>query len=250
MGRSLYRQTVLAIQFATVVPTPQLADVTEDEVRRSMAWLPVLGAVLGALLWLMNLGLRRGLAAWPATVVSLAFYTISTGALHLDGLLDTADAVGSRARGERALAIMKDSRVGAMGVVTGCLVLLGKAAALSALLPQSPGPFIVIPALSRMAMLWAMGWAPAARSAGLAGLFARRMPVSVTWIGTVSACGLSVWLLSWREALFAILGVFAFAWGMTRWLYRRFGGLTGDSYGAINELIEWIGWTALTVHGC
>ena len=245
----MYRQAMLAVQFATVFPTPQLVGVTDDEVRRSMAWLPVLGAVLGALLWLLNLGLRRGLAPWPATVVSLALYTGSTGALHLDGLLDTADAVGSRARGERALAIMKDSRVGAMGAVAGCLVLLGKAAALSALLPQSPGPFIVMPALSRMAMLWAMGWAPAARSTGLAGLFARRMPASATGIATVCACAFSLWLLPWREALIAIMGVFAFSFVVTRWLHRRFGGLTGDSYGAINELIEWLGWTALSVHG-
>lgn len=249
MGRSLYRQTILAIQFATVFPTPQLGDVTEDEMRRSMAWLPVLGALLGALLWLLNLGLRKMLAPLPAAVVAIAFYTLCTGALHLDGLLDTADAVGSRARGERALAIMKDSRVGAMGVVAGCLVLLGKVAALSALLPQSPGPFIVLPALSRMAMLWAMGWAPAARSTGLASLFARRLPVSATWTGTLFACGLSFWLLSWQEALIVVLGVFAFSWAMTRWLQRRFGGLTGDSYGALNELIEWLGWTALSVHG-
>jgi adenosylcobinamide-GDP ribazoletransferase len=249
MWRSPYRQAVLAVQFASVFPTPRISGATEEEIRGGMGWLPVLGAWLGALLWGLDAVLRRVLPVWPATVLVLAAYTGATGALHLDGLMDTADAVGSRAAPEKALAIMKDSRVGAMGAVAGSIVLLGKAAALSMLNPAHPGGFILVPALSRLAMICAMAFAPAARPDGLAALFAQKLSPTAVALGMILSIGAGLVLMPWYEAVSLWAGTLAFSFALTVWFRRRFGGMTGDIYGALNELTEWLGWTALSLHG-
>ena len=243
------RRAVLAVQFATIFPLRTPAGVTDDEMRRSAALWPLAGAGLGALVWLADGGLRLFLPPLPAAAMAMAGYALATGALHLDGLMDTVDAVGSRAPKERALEIMRDSRVGALGAVAGCVVLIGKTAALSALPPAAAGPFVAVPALARAAVVWSTHFAPGARgSAGLGGLFARRVPASATWTASVSACAFAVWGLGLPRAILYLAGAALVAYGAANWLRRRFGGMTGDTYGAVLELVEWLAWTAASAH--
>lgn len=238
---------ILALQFATIVPTPSVRTATEQDIRHSVVFFPAIGMILGFVLWVVQSVLIHHMPRFAATVISLSVYTLATGALHLDGLMDTADAMGSRRPREVALEIMKDSRVGAMGVVVGILAILGKFSALSSLSPQHFEPFVVVPMMSRVGMVWSMVIAPSARNQGLGALFAKKIPgwsVAVLTSFSVSVCLL---VLPLRESLWTLLYSILTMVLFTGWMVRRFGGTTGDTYGALNELMEWIGWTVLVV---
>lgn len=246
-ARDAYRQLVLAASFGTIVPLPAGSPdpASTDALRRSMGWLPVVGIGLG--LGLFGAAWLSGhvLARLPAAVVVLALYTLATGALHLDGLADTWDALGSRKAAAAALNVMKDSRIGTMGTVAVLLVLLGKAASFAQLPLYSPAPWVVVPVLARTAVVWAMAWAPAARSEGLGALYAQQLPVGTVTLATVVGVGIAVCLLPllWATGLVALFALVA--WGWSGWMTRRFAGATGDTYGALLEIAEWIGFIAL-----
>lgn len=246
------KRFVLAVQFLTILPVAAVRSVSDTDMRQSVVFYPVVGLFLGGGLWTLQWILTRVLPATAATVISLAVYTVMTGFLHLDGMIDMADALGSRKPRQKALLIMRDSRVGAIGAASGVLVLLGKFAVLSNLSIHMAGAFIVIPALSRWSMVLAMSMAPYARvdQAGLGSLFANQISWVSVGIASLIAMGAAVVLLPMRMAvslwLFVFLGTVLFV----RLLTRRFGGMTGDIYGALNELMEWLGWTLVLLwHG-
>ncbi len=250
---------LLAVQFATVAPVPSPRTVSEEDVQKSVLFFPVVGLLLGLLFYVVRSLLLDVMPNLPATVVSLTVYTLATGALHIDGLMDTADAIGSRKPREAALAIMKDSRVGAMGAVAGVLLLLGKVSAVSALTPyggigiwhtarqgfdtwHAAAPFVVVPAMSRLAMVWSMVLAPSAKKEGLSASFARKVPAWVVLTATVLGIAACLLFLPVAQSIW-VLVYSALATGLfTGWMTRRFGGMTGDTYGALNEVVEWLGW--------
>jgi adenosylcobinamide-GDP ribazoletransferase len=245
--RDACRQLGLAASFATIVPMPMASSepASADALRRSMGWLPVVGIGLGLGLfgaaWLSGHVLSRLTAA----VVVLALYTLATGALHLDGLADTWDALGSRKSAAGALAIMKDSRIGTMGTVAVVLVLMGKAASFAQLPLDSPAPWVVVPVLARTAVVWAMAWAPAARANGLGTLYAHKLPPSTIALATVVGLGVAVVALPLPLALGLSAAFALVVWGWSSWMTRRFLGATGDTYGALLEIAEWLGFLAL-----
>lgn len=242
------RTFILAIQFGTIFPTPQLEDVKESELRISVVWFPVIGFLLGLLMWLVLLGILRVLPTWPANVLVLTMYTGLTGALHMDGLMDTMDAIGSRRKGLDALAIMKDSRVGAIGVVAGILLLGGKLVALTSLSRHGIGVITMVPMISRLSMVWSMALASSARGkSGLGGLYAQQIPAWVIQTATALTMLFGLFLLPWQHFLVLLLSAAALSWIFTQWMKHRFGGTTGDTYGALNEIIEWFGWNLLCI---
>ncbi|MCL6594345.1 MAG: adenosylcobinamide-GDP ribazoletransferase, partial [Alicyclobacillus sp.] len=175
-------------------------------------------------------------------------YTLSTGALHLDGWMDVADGLACRKPPAEALAVMRDSRTGAVGAAAGGVLLLGQVSALAALAPQQLWAFVLPPACARLAAVWAMRWAPAAQTGGLGAQFAGRVPYLATLLAGLWPLAVSLaWLAGGGEGL-AVLRVWlvslAGAGAFTYWLRRRFGGLTGDMYGALIAGLEWLGWLA------
>jgi adenosylcobinamide-GDP ribazoletransferase len=232
---------LLSLQFATILPIPPVQNVTEEDMRRSVLFFPLIGLLLGALLWAVQLGLSKHMSVLSASVVSVTIYTLATGALHLDGLMDTADAIGSRSSRVRALEIMKDSRVGAMGAIAAVLALIGKVSAVSELTPHVFAPYLVVPMVSRLGMVWSMVLAPAARPEGLGAMFAKKLPNWTVFGATTSVLALCLCLLSFREIVEVTLYFILTTVGFTFWMMRRFGGTTGDTFGALNEILEWIG---------
>ena len=239
----MLRQALLAAQFLTTFPLPNLSHVSEEEIRLSSIFFPLVGVVLGIILWAMEFLLRLVFPNLVSTSIALTLYTLLTGALHLDGLMDTADALGSRKPPKRALEIMKDSRVGAMGVVAAVMVYSGKLAALNALPVSAVGVIALPPVLSRFTMVLAMRLSPAARGKeGLAGLFAQRIPRSALWTAAMVSI---IFSLMWRPVWVGVVMWMAsvlVAIVATTFFSRRFGGMTGDTYGALNEIVEWFGW--------
>jgi adenosylcobinamide-GDP ribazoletransferase len=241
---------LLAIQFLTIVPVniPTEA-VTREDLAASVRFYPAVGVLLGGMIWLV---LRAPVpwSGWVGAGVAVSLYTLVTGAIHLDGLMDTWDALGSRKPPAEALAVMRDSRVGAMGAIAGSLTLLVKIAALAPMV-HDPSPLVVlVPAVSRLGMLWAVRVEPVAARPGAPGL-ADRVAGGVRWrdvVGwlvalAVAARGMSA---GWRGVALvgAALGASAL-W--SRYCAHRFGGLTGDIYGAVNEAGEWVGFILLSL---
>jgi adenosylcobinamide-GDP ribazoletransferase len=228
------RGLLVAIGFLTRLPVP--AKVFDDASGRSnsLAWYPVVGLLIGGLLW----ALSWVLAATPpmlAAALLLAVWVALTGALHLDGLADSADAwVGGLGDRERTLAIMKDPRCGPMGVVALVLVLLVKFAALASLPPAS-GALLLAPVLARASLTAAFLSTPYVRSGGLgSGLTAAPRTACLLGLAFAVAVGIAG---GWRgvSAIAVTLVVFAL-WRVA--CMRRLDGMTGDTCGALTELVE------------
>lgn len=230
---------LLAAGLLTRLPVPALPGAgAADHARAAWAW-PVLGAGLGAVAGCIGWALHAsGAPAGLAAAVMLAALALATGALHEDGLADMADGLG--ARGDRAarLAAMRDSRIGAFGVLALVLVTLARFACLAALLatPALFAALIAAGALSRLGPGCLAALLPPARSDGLAaGLGAP--PVASLLLGGLIAGGCAVagfglpglWLVLWAALAVAFVGLLA---------RRSLGGQTGDVLGASQQMGE------------
>jgi len=254
---SAARQFTLAVTFLTGVPLTVEGDVSPADLWRSMGWYPLVGLALGAAAWGVYAGLLALLPGLVAAVLAVLLLEAATGGLHMDGLMDTCDGYFSRAPRERALEIMKDSNVGAMGVVGAVLILILKVAALSALTrADAAAPLLAGWCAARaLPALDVYAW-PYARAAGTGEAFTReRTPGPVQLAGGLLAAGLvvagAVGLAvgaagSWYAGLVVAVIAMGVALLVQAAVAKRLGGLTGDVYGMGIELAE----AAALVVGC
>ncbi|MCY4485380.1 MAG: adenosylcobinamide-GDP ribazoletransferase [Spirochaetaceae bacterium] len=220
------------------------------------AWFPAVGLLLGAMIAALDLllaaaGLRpaasacdparaAGCAVLPllAAALLISALAVLTRALHLDGFMDTCDALPGGFSRARRLQILRDPHVGAFAVVGVACLLLIKVTAVAAL-PRAvrPGVLLLFPCLSRWAMLLAMEIFPYVRERGagtpFAGARGRGALIGGSAAAVVAGLAVAGW---WSLALLALAGAAAAAVGMTA--RRLLGGMTGDIYGAVNEIAE------------
>lgn len=230
---------LLALQFLTVIPVRISREVTPRQMGRAMAWFPVIGLMLGAILVVADWALRALFPPLLSAGLLLVVWVSLTGALHLDGLLDCCDGLLAPTSPEKRLEILRDTHLGTFAVVGAVCLLLLKFAALSALpVAQRAGSLLVIPALTRAAMVYAARAYPYARPGpGLGQLFRDGLTwrqVAVAAGVAAAAAGLVLGLTGLQLALVVWLLTAMIAW----LVQRRIPGLTGDVYGAINELTE------------
>ena len=225
-----------ALLFLTRLPLP--GRIEPRGAPAAWAW-PLAGAAVGlvaaAVAWL---GLWAGLGPGVAAGLALAAQALATGALHEDGLADSADGLWGGGTPERRLEIMRDSRIGSYGALALVLSVLLRWSALSALLAAGWvwGPLVAVGALSRWplaALLWAL---PPAREGGLSRLVGRPGPATLALAG--GAAVLVALLAAGAPALGGALAVVAvtLAWGLL--VRSRLGGQTGDTCGAAQQLAE------------
>jgi len=228
----------IALQFLSSLPVRLPGMPEPREMGRSLLCYPLVGVLFGLLLWLAS-HLLQGVAAPLHAALLLALWVLLSGALHLDGLADSADAwLGGFGDRERTLQIMKDPRSGPIAVVTLVLVLLLKFCALWVLVEQGAGALLMLaPVVGRAAMLGLFLGTPYVRKGGLGQALAEQLPRrSAGWVllGSVSLCLLlGGWLALW--SLLASLAVFCW---LRRLMCQRLGGTTGDTAGAMLELLE------------
>ncbi|WP_137885816.1 adenosylcobinamide-GDP ribazoletransferase [Pseudomonas sp. 2FE] len=228
---------LIALQFLTCLPIRLAGMPTSEQLGRSLLWYPAVGLLLGALLWGLSV-LLGGAPLLLHAAVLLAAWVILTGALHLDGLADTADAwLGGLGDRERTLTIMKDPRSGPVAVVTLVLLLLLKFAALVALLEQGQEPALLLaPWLARALLPLLFLSTPYVRIGGLGQALAEHLPrQTLPWV--LGAHGLAILLLGWAGLLALACALLLFAW-LRRRMIARLGGTTGDTAGAMVELVE------------
>ena len=228
----------IALQFLSSLPIRLPGMPAPQELGRSLLFYPLVGLLFGGILWALN-WLMLGAPLLLHAVLLLTVWVLLSGALHLDGLADSADAwLGGFGDRERTLTIMKDPRSGPMAVVTLVLVLLLKFAALLALIEQQHAlALIIVPLLGRSALLGLFLTTPYVRAGGLGQALADHLPRSAGK-QVLAVSGLACVLIAGLSGFFAVvLAVVLFAW-LRRIMLRRLGGTTGDTAGALLELLE------------
>jgi adenosylcobinamide-GDP ribazoletransferase len=202
-----------------------------------IAWFPAVGLLVGGLLLVVD---QLATALWSpgaAALVDVIFLAGITGALHLDGLGDAADGLyGHRSR-ERALEIMKDSRIGMMALVVVAACLAVKWCGIAGLDAARSRLLLLVPAYARAAMVFGIRLMPYGRPEGGTGrdLFDEPLPASAFWgVGALAAlsvvCG---WRMLALNLFFAVLVA-----GLLLYYNRKVGCITGDMLGAMTEVTE------------
>ncbi|KRG84169.1 cobalamin synthase [Stenotrophomonas daejeonensis] len=226
------RRLILAIQFLTRLPTPQVKDFRNDDLSRSAVYYPLVGAIIGALL-MLPLYLLDG-RPWLAGALALLLWVWVTGALHLDGLGDVADAFGAAHRDpQRFLEVLKDPHMGVFGVVTLVMQLLLKFVLLGELATSSLWYGIVlVPAWARWGTLWWSRLLPSLHGAGMAERFSWQLSLRSLWLWALLLAAITAFV-AWPLLLALLLvPLVAFYWR------RRLGGISGDCLGASVEVTE------------
>jgi len=219
---------------------------TGDSGRASVLY-PFVGLVIGALTWLAWKGSIFFFPPLMAGVITLVVWVALTGGLHLDGLADCSDGLLASASVERRLEIMKDPHMGAFGVIGLILILFLKAATLASLTPVSSFGIILAASLGRWCILPA-GLLPIARpsGSGMGADFASGFRRSFMIWGAIIPLAIAI-ILGWRGILsvLAALGTT----GSVLWLAKsRIGGVTGDVFGMVVEVVETVVLLTLAIY--
>ena len=239
-----------ALGLFTILPVRAAPEIGRDDAARAVLWLPAVGLLLSvpaaAVLLAVEAGGHSGPRRLLAAALAVGVLALLTGGLHLDGLADTADGLGSRRPREEALAIMRRSDVGPFGVVALLFAVVLQITALATMNPGWPAATGLAGAVvtGRMAVVLATGpGTPAARPDGFGALVAEgttaraRIAASGTLLIAVGVIAAAAW--GWYPALRSMVAVLAglLAGDLLRRLARhRLGGMTGDVFGAQIEL--------------
>lgn len=234
------RDTRMAAAFLLRLPIRVPADAWEGGLTTAARAFPLIGAAVGLAGGLvLMLAAKSDLAPLGCALLALGLQALLTGGLHEDGLADVADGIGGGADPARRLEIMRDSRIGAFGVLALVFVIGVKAAALSSLMGPGFGvaALVAAGAFSRGLMPVAMNLMRPARIDGL-GAGAGKPEAHAVW----TALGLGVvglfLLLSASQAFAAILLCLIFCGALSALAHRRLGGYTGDVLGALQQIAE------------
>jgi adenosylcobinamide-GDP ribazoletransferase len=225
----------------TGIPIRLKRELSPEQLGRATAFFPLVGLIIGGILaglnWLLNLIL-------PAAVVNVLLIVslvIITGAMHLDGLADTCDGMAGHKPVEERWKVMRDSRTGAFGVVGVALALLVKYVALDNVPPDKmTAALLFVPLVSRWAMVYAIFAFRYARPEGLGKAYkeATSWPqFTIATIFTIAAAGALYPLFSVTGFLL-VGGIWLVTTALAFYFRYKFAGLTGDTYGAINEVSE------------
>ena len=249
----------IALQFLTRVPVPRWVGWRDEWLHDSARHFAAVGLVVGGLCAAVY---HAALWLWPPAVavgLCMAAGLLLTGAFHEDGLADVCDGLGGAVSRERALAIMKDSRIGAYGAI-GIVMMLGlKAAALASLPADWVGAALLLAhAASRAAAVSLIRWLPYAGDLehAKARPLAQRLSAAGGWVSCGWVLLVAAALVAWRPGaalavLVALLLVVACAVSCARWFRGRLGGYTGDCLGATQQLAEvsvYLGLLAMLRH--
>jgi len=231
------RGFLIALTFLTRLPLPAPGQVTKEEFSRSQYYYPLVGLVVGLVLWLLNRLLFPYFSPLVTGAVLLGAGIILTGGIHLDGFMDSMDGLLSARSPERMLEIMKDSHVGAHATISVVSLLLLKFALLASIDPSMGYLLLITPVISRWAFQIGVIWFPYARAEGLGQGFHEAAHKLIFLVEGLIILGLALYLLGLGGLivfLAAIIFVLLFSWRISALL----GGLTGDLYGAAIELTE------------
>jgi len=245
---SMLRGLPAAVIFLTRIPVP--GTYADEDFRNASAFFPLVGFAIGGASALA-FALSRPFGVSIAACLSVGVATFMTGALHEDGLADSADALFGGASRERVLTILKDPRLGSFGVISLVMVVVTRIACVSTLSARAGLGFLLAHSISRFAATATMASLPYVRDdetsksrsltgagamhVGIASLAPLVLVVILLLGGVVSIGQLSVILVAAAATAF-FLG---------HWFRRRIGGIVGDFLGATVQVVDLSVWLAL-----
>lgn len=229
---------ITAVRFLTIVPVPGKGLDGPDAVGRAAAWFPLVGLALGLALAVADRIFIRLFPPLLSALLVLTAWKLLTGGLHLDGLADCLDGLAAR-DADRALAIMRDSRIGTFGAL-GLIFLLLLALVALAELPWAARErtLLLAPLAGRYApLLLARSFGPASPDRGYGAAFIRAVSGTALLVGG-AIVAVVAGAIFWPHGLIAVAVALGAAW-VVGWVFaRRFRGLTGDGLGAAVEVAE------------
>lgn len=230
-----------AVSFLTLLPARWPGGFPPQAVSNSRAWFPLVGLLIGLLLLGVERGAREVFPVYLTAALLTILPIVLTRGLHLDGFMDVCDGLFGGYTPERRREIMRDSHVGAFAVAgAGGLLLLKYAALLSLLSLNAPGQagvLLLFPLLSRWTMTLLLAAFPYARRQGLGSPFHQGKTRMATLAAAAMAIAAAI-LLGGYGGVALLLGLSALGWLLGWLMSRMLGGLTGDCYGAANEVSE------------
>jgi len=229
---------LLSLQFLTIIPV-RIRNFEERKMTRAAVFFPVVGSILGIFLtFIYEACLKYGFSSLASSTVCVVALIILTGGMHLDGLADTLDALGSSKDRQTMLAIMREPATGALGAVALVCVIISKIVFLSEI-PREfvPAALIFMTTFSRWSQVLIIACFPYARKDGKASIFAKgrspRLCAAATIFTILAAIVLRPAL---GLAVFCLAGCFSYFCAKT--IDRMIGGYTGDTLGAVTETTE------------
>jgi len=235
-----------AIRFLTILPA---GDPGTFHAKEMVRFFPIVGLLLGCLVVAADLAFRL---LWPASIASLLdvmLLAILTGGLHLDGLADTADGLLGHHSRDRALSIMKDSRIGVMGMAAIFFSLTIKWAALSHLCEHRSLMLLLVPALARGGMIFGIVFLPYGRSeAGTGHPFFQERHSGSTFLFLFIPVLLAFLAFPAGLRVIAVFGLLVLL--LLLYFHKRMGCITGDMLGATAELTETLLFLTASIGSC
>ena len=231
-----------AISFLSIIPLRPKFALTPKQISDSRAYYPIIGLLIGCLLVLIGQACSYAFTTSITAAILTIFLAVITRGLHLDGLMDISDGLFGGYSTQRRLEIMKDSHVGAFAVLSAVLILILKYSAILSILnmpfPGNEYALILAPTISRWSMVLQLTMFPyARREGGLGSPFQDNSARLTSSLAALTAC-VSVIILGGAGGMGLLVLLSIFAYGVGLVISRMLGGLTGDVYGATNELTE------------
>ncbi|PRX29859.1 cobalamin-5'-phosphate synthase [Orenia metallireducens] len=229
---------LIAVQFISRIPVKKELDYNDKALAKSMIYYPLIGILFGGILVLIDYLASIYFGQLVTSSLLLMAMVLLTGGIHLDGLMDSCDGLLSGRKKDRILEIMRDSRVGAFGVI-GLVTLFLLKFSLLVELPSNHKIAILLffPTISRWAIVYAAFNYPYARKSGLGKVYAENLKFRDLLIVNIWTLLLGVVLFQFRGLIIFLL-VRLMTIIIAKSITKKIDGLTGDNYGAINEIVE------------
>lgn len=234
----MWKSLILNIQFMTRIPIPIQVEADEDTFAKGIVFFPFIGLIVGTVTAVVYYLASFLVPGMPAAFMAVAAGIVMTGGIHLDGLSDTCDGIFSARSKERMLEIMKDSRLGTFGGVALILDIVGRISFIADMNPAVGAvALITAPVIAKSMTVLLIRTSKNAREGGMGNFFLGRTRWNQTAIALLSGLLFVLWIGGFKGgAIFALsIGVICLYKIL---VYKKIGGMTGDTLGAGSEVIE------------
>jgi len=228
---------LVSVQFLTRLPVSVPAEVNDEHLGKSVLMYPFVGLIISAFMWI-PFALFADKAAGVTAALMLVTWVLMTGAIHIDGLADSADAwLGGHGDRERTLEIMQDATSGPVAVSLVVLVLITKFAAITALIVSNAwAGWVIAPIVGRAAIIILFLTTPYVRADGIGSRHAEHMPTNRAVLVLLLVTG-ALLMTGW-QGVWALIAATVVFYSLRYLMMARIGGTTGDTSGAMVEIIE------------
>lgn len=232
------KKFLIALQFLTIIPLRKSIKIEEKDLSNSLIFFPIIGLIIGIFLILINYLISSFFSPLVVNTLIIIIWIGISGALHLDGFCDTIDGLYGGQTKEERLKIMKDSSIGAKGAIALICLLILKLSLLMEISPQYKYQTLLFtPMIGRWGMVMGIFLVPYAREEGMAKSFIKYKDTKqLFWASLIT---LTTGLFLFKFISLGIIGlVIGIIFLLTLYLKRKIGGITGDTLGGLNEIIE------------